>query len=75
MSLSIFIVHLSISENMQKSFLIFLVICNGSVLFAQQTRILGFYDSSTKVELNREKIFDDLISRENIGLTHSGFVV
>lgn len=54
---------------MQKSFFIFLVICHGSLLFAQQTRILGFNDSSTKVELNREKIFDDLISRENIGLT------
>ncbi len=54
---------------MQKSFFILLAICHGSVLFGQQTRILGFNDSSTKVELSREKIFDDLISRENIGLT------
>jgi N-acetylated-alpha-linked acidic dipeptidase len=54
---------------MQKSFFILLVICHGSVLYAQQTRLLGFNDSSTKVELNREKVFDDLISRQNIGLT------
>jgi N-acetylated-alpha-linked acidic dipeptidase len=54
---------------MQKSFFILWVICQGSALYAQQTRILGFNDSTTKVELNREKIFDDLISRENIGLT------
>lgn len=38
-------------------------------LHAQQNQITGFNDSSAKTEWSREKTFDELISRENIGLT------
>ncbi len=38
-------------------------------LRAQQNQISGFNDSSSREELRKEKTFDDLISRENIGLT------
>jgi N-acetylated-alpha-linked acidic dipeptidase len=54
---------------MQKGIFILMIILAGTTLYAQQDRISGFNDSSTKIELNREKAFDDLISRENIGLT------
>jgi N-acetylated-alpha-linked acidic dipeptidase len=36
---------------------------------AQSIHLSGFYDSNALEELKREKTFDDLISRENIGKT------
>jgi N-acetylated-alpha-linked acidic dipeptidase len=54
---------------MQKGIFILMIVLAGTTLYAQQNRISGFNDSSTKIELNREKAFDELISRENIGLT------
>jgi len=50
----------------------FLVVCLFSLqlgLNAQLKKISGFSDSSAAEELKIEKIFDDAISRENIGLT------
>jgi N-acetylated-alpha-linked acidic dipeptidase len=40
-----------------------------SFLPAQSIHVSGFYDSNAVVELKREKTFDELISRENIGKT------
>ena len=54
---------------MLKEFFILLIASAGTNLYGQQDQILGFSDSSARLELNREKAFDDLISRENIGLT------
>lgn len=49
-------------------FVLFFVSLHGG-LTAQQNQISGFNDSSSREELRKEKAFDDLISRENIGLT------
>ncbi|HEY4937329.1 MAG TPA: hypothetical protein VII44_12145, partial [Puia sp.] len=54
---------------MRKGFFVLLLVSLNTTLTAQQNRISGFNDSSAMEELKKEKAFDDLISRENIGLT------
>jgi N-acetylated-alpha-linked acidic dipeptidase len=54
---------------MSKGLLILLFALSvNNFLSAQTNQISGFSDSGTSEELKREKIFDELISRENIGL-------
>jgi N-acetylated-alpha-linked acidic dipeptidase len=54
---------------MLKGFLILILVSVYNILPAQQIKISGFGDSSAVNELQNEKAFDNLISRENIGLT------
>ncbi len=54
---------------MPKNYFISLAVFTSISLHAQQRHISGFNDSSAISELKTEKAFDDLISRENIGLT------
>jgi N-acetylated-alpha-linked acidic dipeptidase len=54
---------------MLKGFLILILVSVNNILPAQQNKISGFDDSSALNELRNEKAFDNLISRENIGLT------
>jgi N-acetylated-alpha-linked acidic dipeptidase len=56
-------------KNMRKGFFVLMFVSQYTILPAQQNRISGFNDSSAGQELKKEKAFDDLISRENIGLT------
>jgi N-acetylated-alpha-linked acidic dipeptidase len=56
-------------KNMHKGFFVLMFVFLYSILPAQQNQISGFNDSSVRQELKNEKAFDDLISRENIGLT------
>src|SRR5450755_3517885 len=50
------------------SFLLVFLLVN-SFWRGQANQISGFNDTSALEELKKEKAFDDLISRENIGLT------
>jgi N-acetylated-alpha-linked acidic dipeptidase len=54
---------------MRTGFLVLLFVSLHSGLTAQQNQISGFNDSSGREELKKEKAFDDLINRENIGQT------
>jgi N-acetylated-alpha-linked acidic dipeptidase len=52
---------------MRKGFLFILLISLVSLIRAQSAQVAGFNDTHALEELKKEKAFDDLISRENIG--------
>jgi N-acetylated-alpha-linked acidic dipeptidase len=54
---------------MRKGFFLLVLIFANNSLSAQSNQMSGFSDTGTVEELKKEKTFDDLISRENIGLT------
>ena len=54
---------------MRKELFLFILICISTTDMAQSGQIAGFSDSSAGQEFKKEKAFDDLISRENIGRT------
>ena len=54
---------------MRREFFLILLVSLNSILWAQSSQVTGFSDSGAQEELKNEKAFDDLISRENIGLT------
>ena len=54
---------------MQKILCLVVALLSFRTSWSQSNHILGFNDTSASAELMKEKAFDDLISRENIGLT------
>src|SRR6267154_1218495 len=54
---------------MNKSIALLILLLVNTPSRSQSTSISGFNDSSALEELKKEKTFDELISRENIGLT------
>src|ERR1700733_11641983 len=54
---------------MRTGSLLMLMFFTCTFLPAQSVHISGFYDSNATAEWKREKTFDELISRENIGKT------
>jgi N-acetylated-alpha-linked acidic dipeptidase len=54
---------------MRTGLILLLLVCSYIFLPAQSIHVSGFYDSNAVEELKREKAFDSLISRENIGKT------
>src|SRR4249920_1649891 len=54
---------------MQKILFLVVTLLSFRTSWSQSNHILGFNDTSASAELMKEKAFDDLISRENIGLT------
>ena len=56
-------------KNMPKEFLFLLLLFASNISRSQSNQITGFSDSAAVNELKKEKAFDSLINRENIGLT------
>src|SRR5450432_247437 len=54
---------------MRKGYLLIIIVSLHISLQAQSNQISGFSDAGISEEFKKEKTFDDLISRENIGLT------
>ena len=54
---------------MRKSIVLLIFVLANTYSRSQSIAISGFNDSSALEEVKKEKAFDDLISRENIGLT------
>ncbi|HEY8733929.1 MAG TPA: folate hydrolase, partial [Puia sp.] len=54
---------------MRAALILLFLICVNSILLGQPSRLSGFSDSSSLEELKKENAFDQLVSRENIGVT------